>query len=307
MDDAIRTMDMYLFRLKLEPHQQKGSLGETKVTRHDLLLKLLKIAPSYLSSEKSIFHISKLENISPSEYYFKVGVESKSKGYLFSAEDKNFIEKENRDAQYANCLYESNIQLLAIENKVSFLKPKTLATRLALAIENIKQENELSILDNNEKLLFINSKCKTKPVYEAYEFAKTLHDSYKITKYSIDVPLSNPVNFRDDVQVPLSKMMGDVNAETGTFSLENKTAGLSSGRLIDLSHDLGAYGASASARIMRKENSKSEIIKLGTKAQEAKATLTLPTTMFTIDFKGNCKNFMLQIKEKFNSIRGNKE
>lgn len=303
MPDDTRSVEMFLFRLKLEPYRRQRSLAELSINRPDLLFKLLSLVPSYQFSKKSIFRTSKIDNISETEHYFEVGIEYKKDGAKFDKIKKSFIAHENEITDFAHCFYESKIQLLVIEKKTGLPAPKTLASRLALAIEQIKTITEVfSCLTQEEQMLFINSRCKADVIYEPSEFLKIIKNAYKVLKFNINIPMPNPVDFNDMIQKPVSELMSDVNASTSTVTVENKKEGLDTHRLIGLTHDLSAYGAGASARVKKEENSNSEYIKLNKDEHSAKINLQIPQTMLMVHFKEHGKEFMQTIIDKFSEV-----
>ncbi|MDY0259460.1 MAG: hypothetical protein RBR41_07310 [Desulfovibrio sp.] len=302
MSENQRTMDLFLFRLVLEPQAGKGSLGEIEVSRQDLLIKLLATSPQLPSGAYKVFLTSKIEQISSSGFYFKAGVQSLKTGAKFDSEKKDFVEAETEIADFSHCIYDKNLQLLAIENKSGLSSPKTLANRLASAIENIKNTDGYKSLSPEEKMLFSNSICKSRQVYETNEFIKILKNSYKISKFTIVMLLPNPANFKDTIYTPFNELMEDTQASGGQITIENKDEGLEPNRLVDLSHDIGAYGAGASAKVQDAAESKERTIRLDKRENAAKATLSLPQTMFTVDFKEYSKDFLKVITDKFKQI-----
>lgn len=302
MNENQRTMDMFLFRLVLEPHAGKGSLGEIKISRQDLLIKLLATSPQLPSGTYKIFLTSKIEQISSSGFYFKAGIQSVKTGAKFDSEKKDFVKAETEIADFSHCIYDNNLQLLAIENKSGLSSPKTLANKLASAIENIKNTDTYKTLSPEEKILFLNSTCKSRQIHETNEFIKILKNSYKISKFTVVMVLPNPANFKDTIYTPFNELMEDTQASEGSVTIENKGEGLEPSRLVGLSHDIGAYGAGAFAKVQDAPDSKERTIRLDKRENAAKATLSLPQTMFTVDFKEYSKDFLKIITNKFKQI-----
>lgn len=302
MNENQKNIEMFLFRLVLEPNAGKGSLGEIGISRKDLLIKLLETSPQLSFGANKIFLTSRVERIGQSGFYFKAGIQSRKAGAEFDSEQKDFIEKETEITDFSHCIYEEKLQLLSIESKSGLSTPRALANKLASAIENIKNTDGFRTLPPEAKMLFSNSTCKSRQIYEPNEFTKILRNSYKISKFTIKMLLPNPDNFQDKIYRPFNELMEETQANRASVIIENKDEGLEADRLIDLSHDIGAYGAGASANVQDIAGGKERTIRLDKLENAARVTLPLPQSMFTIDFSQFSRDFLGIIINKFNQI-----
>lgn len=227
---------------------------------------------------------------------------------FFDEKLKDFIESDKSDADYVHCFYDTKRQLLAIEKKSSTDTPKSLAAKLAIAIDSVKR-NELysNKLTTEEKMLLVNSTCKIRPVCEPNEFINIIESAYRVIAFTISLFPPNPIDFDDALKKPLDNYMEATGATEGTVTIKNNYEGLESSRLASLSRQIGAYGANAEARIVDEEGGKPYRVILNRKENYASIDLKFPTTALTVNIGDYLQRFMNSIRKMYEKIHNGRK
>ncbi|WMW65816.1 hypothetical protein [Nitratidesulfovibrio liaohensis] len=308
MTEPDRTMHFYLFRLILEPMKKLTSLADAHTNKADVLAKILKQGLEVQVSQNITCLTSKVYDVASHGLYFQFGEIHKKKSKDFDKENKEFIDTIKDDTNCAHCLYDIKLQLLAIEKKNLLSSPKTMANRIALAINSIiNSDIHKEILTDMEALLLRTTQCKARQIHEPNLFIEELNKSYRVVSYKINMLPPNPIDFDDTIKRPLDDLMGDTGASSAAVQITNVQTGLNTARLVPLTRDVAAYGAGAEAKIMDSESSPKRPIKLDKNENAAFAAITLPQTLFSTDFSSNASDFLKQIITKFQSIKKNHE
>lgn len=309
MTEADRTLKVFLFRMVLEPNlKHQKNFADINISRPELLTKILQFSPRYFTSDRKVYLTSKVSTIDNNGLYFKFGIQRIKKGILFDEQLKDFIESDKSDADYAHCFYDTKRQVLAIEKKNGTVTPKSLALKLAIAIDSVKK-NELysNKLTAEEKMLLVNSTCKIRPICEPNEFINKIESAYRVTTFTVSLFPPNPTDFNDALKKPLDNYMEATGAVEGTVTIKNSHEGLESSRLVSLSRQIGAYGANAEARIVDEEGGKPYRIMLNRKENYASIDLKFPITALTVNIGDYLQMFMNSIRKMYEKIHNGRK
>lgn len=307
MSESGRVFQFYLFRLVLEPKGGQTSLSDVEVSKADLLAKILRQGLEARVRQDVTCLSSKVYDIGIGGLYFQFGEIHKKRSKDFDKDTKEFIDTIKDDTDCVHCLYDIKRQLLAIEKKSGLPSPKSLANRIGASIDAIKSNSKQNkIFSDIELILLASTKCKARQIYEPNAFVESLKHCYKIVSYRIDMVPQNPIDFKDTIKDPLGRIMDDTGANAASIQVKNSQDGLGAERLVNISHDVAAYGAGAEARVIDKENAPARQIKLNKNENAAFASASLPITAMTIDFVQHAEVIMDQILRKFNRIANKK-
>ena len=214
-----------------------------------LFLRAILERPSSAPKKGYIWHIGNVELFSRIAGQFAVGRTTRSTIEMFDAESGNFLEQEFETSPYTRCVFDAEIGIIGIANKVSLVPS---VKQLALRIQDL--------LAHTEVVHSANTYVNVAPIPDPNDFVAILENAYRVSRFMATFHGPNPFDADELFQKPLSVYLSLAGGSKGKAQIQGED--LNRGVIQSVARSTAATGNEASATVKHEKGQRSTVVHL---------------------------------------------